>query len=975
MVGLCNEEMGMRTVDEVGVVSSASCRSSSCRTSISDRQQQPSHLPVPPYNAPPTAATAADMQQYSPRRVMSSSTSDVQSAADPCSPVVSPQQVPGSHAPPVNEWSQSLTRGSTRIVEDRLGVWAPNTAIASSMPSIPRECAGGGPGTNTCQPAAEQTISTKDWLDALHRNNVQPVSRSTDQMHAVSFNHSGGPPSLAAGSALGSLGLRAADGFMTPSRSTLAGSEESFAVSEAATSRHSLNSRESLASQNGRSESVSSKKRRVRFELQQSSVQRAPDQRQRPRSRSDKGQRTLDGQAVGTERISTVDDDIDGRTTARASGSLFSKFRRVVDGVGALLGLSKQKNNVEDSSEMQPTCNGHLPANSFDDMTEMERLATVADRVASERLHSVVLHGKLPTHNGYRAGARPHGHPELSVGDQELDNIEACLAGLSISSVSCRPPEQVPSSKQQQQQQRRDFESWGGNSSSSVSEELHHLPSNACSSYVQFMPKSTTVPCSIGNASDREHKSNCTKPSASSSMGNVVLIECQCGSGPMAGSEPMLPTANSDGSRTMVSHHPGACNSERTRVQANSHPYAEPSSVFKSAPALNSQGQAWQRSSVTAGPQQDVQVRKSTSDFSRVQEKPQPPSKVFLRSSSTSFREGLLPTPAAGVEDFRIRRQAATTNQGPHGGPMKATVPFSKQPKNSNGGMSSANATRLPPPPPPTRSFAAADVCGLSVESESETHRLMLQELSALVDNELQQNERLDLDSDVVETRQPLNLTAKCGAGISTYLDPFRVISSSTSSSKPAAVPSKTDVDAQLKSLGFDEDIWNLELDELVDGSAKKLDDDEEDSASTLTDRSGSVVTVTSMTENQLSTSTNDVVSGCGSVESVHSVDDPFPQPPKLGSTSSCSLPAISDVSEARPADADPVLPRRSSTNIPLSLTCRDDVRGRRRSPVAFSFNQLASGTTATAACSPYNSKSSGIGSLFDSGSVPNSPL
>lgn len=447
----------------------------------------------------------------------------------------------------------------------------------------------------------------------------------------------------------------------------------------------------------------------------------------------------------------------------------------------------------------------------------------------------------------------------------------------------------------------------------------------------------------------------------------------------MAGSEPTLPTANSDGSRAMVSHHPGACNSERTWAQANSHPYAEPSSVFKSAPALSSQGQMWQRSSVIAGPQQDVQVRKSTSDFSRVQEKPQPPSKVFLRSSSTSFREGLLPTAAAGVEDFRIRRQAATTNQGPHGGPMKATVPFSKQSKNSNCEMSSANATRLPPPPPPppppTRSFAAADVCGLSVESESEAHRLMLQELSALVDNELQQNERLDLDSDVVETGQPFNLTAKCTADISNYLDLSGVVSSSVSSGKPAAVPSKTDVDAQLKSLGFDEDMWNLELDELVDGSAKKLDDDEEDSASTLTDRSGSVVTVTSMTENQLSTSTNDVVSGCGSVESVHSVDEPFPQPPKLGSTSSCSLPAISDVSEARPADADPVLPRRSSTNIPLPRTCRDDVRGRRRSPVAFSFNQLASGTTATAACSPYNSKSSGIGSLFDSGSVPNSPL
>ena len=315
----------MRTVDQVGVVSNASCRISDHITSVSDRPQQASRLQVPPYHAPPTAATAADMRQYSPRRVISSLTSDVQSAADPCSPAVSPQQVPGSHAPPVNEWSQSLTRGSTRTVEDRLGVWAPNTAIASSMPSIPRECAGGGPGTDTCQSANEQTISTKDWLDALHRKNVQPVSRSTDQMHAaVSFNHSGGPPCLATGSALGSLGLRGTDGFMTPSRSTLAGSDESFAVSEAATSRHSLNSRESLSSQNGRSDSVSSKKRRVRFELQQSSVQRAPDQRQRSRSRSDKGQRTLDGQAVGTARVSTADDDVDGRTTARASGSLFS---------------------------------------------------------------------------------------------------------------------------------------------------------------------------------------------------------------------------------------------------------------------------------------------------------------------------------------------------------------------------------------------------------------------------------------------------------------------------------------------------------------------------------------------------------------------------------------------------------------------------------------------------------------------------
>ena len=674
-------------------------------------------------------------------------------------------------------------------------------------------------------------------------------------------------------------------------------------------------------------------------------------------------------------QVLTADDDAEGRTTSRASGSLFSKFRRVVvDGVGSLFGLSKQKNNVEELSSTHPTCNGHMAASLFDDMSEMERLATVADRIASERLHSAVLHGKLPTQNGYQSGSRLHGCPKPSLSVTDMENVEASFAGLSISSVRDQP-QQLPSQKQQQLLSRR------GNSSSSVSEELCRLPSSAFSSHVQFVPKSMTVPCSIGSTSDVEPPSSCRKPAASSSMGNVVLIQCQCGSRPMTESEPVLPTTNSSNtSRTVDSQlRGGAYNSDNRRMQANSQPYAE-HSVLKSAPqptTLNtSQGQVWQHSSETAAAKQDVELHQSTSDASRVREKPQPPLKLCPRPSTTSFREGLLPT-SVGVEDFRIRRQVGATNHGSQNGhgPMKATVPYLKQSNNGNY-MSRANTTRLQPTRP-TRSFAAADVCGLSTESDTEVHKLTLQELSALVDHELRANERLEMNSDVVETRQSLNPTAQCCTTVSNHVDSFGVIPSSTCSRKPA-VQSKGDVDAQLKSLGFDEAIWNVDLDEILDGD-KKLsvsDDEEEDSASTLTDCSGtgSVVTVTTMPENRLSTSpvrsgrdqlhlpndTVDAISGCGSVESVHSVDDPFCRSSKLstlGSSSSYSLPAISDVIGAMPVDGDPSHCRCCSTNIRLARTCREDVRGRWGLPVAFSFNQLASGTTAVAACSPYNSK------------------
>jgi len=966
MAGLSNEEMRMRNPDHA-----VSC-SISNSMSVSDGQQS-SRLPLPPYHCH-AAPAATDMRQDSPHHVMSWSTSDVQAVVDPQSRGICPSQ-PAPPPPPVQEWSQSLTRGSTRTADERSLMWPSSATMASSMPSIPREC---GPGGDTCQTAAEPTTSTKEWLDALH-------SRSTDQMYALSFNPAGSPHSPGAG-----LGLLGQHSSCTPSGSTLAGSDESFAVTEAS-SRHSLNSRYSFSSQNQRNYSSSSKKRHVRFDVQPTTVQGVPDQRQRSRSRSDKRQKTVGNQASGTDRSVTADDDVEGRTTPRASGSFLSKFRRVVDGVGALFGLAKQKNNVEEP-DAQPTCNGHMPASSFDDMTELERLATVADRVASERLHSAVLHGKLPTQNGYRSGCRAFSRSEPSFSDTELKNVEASFAGLNISSVRAQP--EHPATRQQQ-----DLASWcGGNSSSSVSEELCRLPSNACSSYVQFVPKSMTVPCSIGSTSDVVPPSSGRKPSASSSMGNVVLIECQCGNWPTSESGPVLPTTNS--SRVTDTQRCGPYNRQNRCVLANFHPYAEPSSVLKSVPqpaTLNSQGQMWQSSSVTDAAEQNVELRRSTSDTLRVREKPQPPPKVLLRSSTTPFREGLIPTPA-GVEDFRIRRQVGSTNHGPQSGPMKATVPFVKQPNSPDTHMSHADATGmpLPPAPPPTRNFVSADICGLSTESDTEAQRLTLQELSALVDKELEANEQLEMSSDVVETRQPLDVTAVCSTSFSNQVDSFRVVSCSTCSRKPD-VQSKDDVNAQLKSLGFDEAIWNLELDEILGGPPvgdRKLgvSDDEEDSASTLTDCSGSVVTLTTMQENRPSTSSflsandqlqpsNDVVdvaSGCGSVESVRSIDNPFSWSSKLstlGSGSSYSLPAISDVLQPRPGDTDPAHSRCSSTNIPVTRTCREDVRGQWRLPVGYSFNRLTSGTTATAVRSPYNSKSSGIGSLIDSGSVPNSPV
>ena len=970
----------MQHPEQAVVVSNASCRLSNV-ASIGERRL-PSPSPVPPCHPQPTtssaAAAAPDVRQDRTHRVISSSTSDMQSV-DCSSRVVSPQEVPVPY-PQV----QSLTRGSTRTADERLGVWASNTTMASSLPSIPRECASGA---DACQSIPEVTVNTKGWLDYVHRkNNVRSISQSADQMNAVPLTHAGdGLRSLGGGSGLGTLGRRGADGCTTPSRSTLVGSNESFAVTEVS-SRQSLNSGDSVSlqgRQNGRRDS--SKKRRVTFELQPPTVQRVPDQRLRSRSRSDKQQqRMADNQNRAADPA--ADDGVEGQPTSRASGSLFSKFRRVVvGGVGALFGLSKQKNSVDESSDTQPVCNGHMPASSFDDMTEMERLATVADRIASERLHSAVLHGKLPTQNGYRGDSRSYGHRKPSSSDPELENIEACLAGLSISSGRTQP-ERLASRKQQ------DFASWCGHKSNSVSEELCRIPSNACSSYVQFMPKSMTVPCSIAGGSAVEPPSNCKKPSASSSMGNVLTIECQCGGRLLTESEPVLPTMDSSiSSRMMVSERDGL---ENRSVRGNSHPYAEPSSAMKSASQptiLGGPSQLCQHSSVTALPKLNAELRRSASDASRVREKPQPPPKVFLRSSTTPFREGLLPT-SAGVEDFRIRRQVGAAGHGSQNGPVKATVPFLKQLHNGNSDRPVYNATRLPPPPPSTRSFATAGVCGLSVESDTDAQRLTLQELSALVDRELQANARLEMNSDVVEPQQALNPTDEFVNRILNHVDSSaEVISSSTCSRKAgAAVQSKNEVDAQLKSLGFDEGIWNIHLDEILGGSAvgdKKLgvsDDDEEDSASTLTD--GSVVTVTSTPISRRRTSpipseddrlqpSNDVVSECGSIESVHSVDDPFSvisKPSALGSSSSYSLPAISDVLET---EGDPAHPRCSSANIPVPHTCREDVRGRWRLPYAFSYNQLASGTTAAATCSPYNSKSSGIGSLFDSGSVPNSPL
>lgn len=898
------------------------------------------------------------------QRVISSSTSDMQSAVDPRSRVVCHQQVPVPQ-PQVN----SLTRSSTRAADERLAVWTPNTTMAASMPSIPRGC------VPNPQNTGEPTVNSDAWLDSLRRQNnaVQSMSQSTDRM--MSLNHTGD-----GFQSLGTLGRHSVDACMTPSRSTLVGSDESFAVSEASCSRQSLTSRGSVSSsQNGRRDSSSSsKKRRVRFELQSPSVQSVPDQRQRSRARSDKGQTTVGEPAADP----AADDHVEGRSTSRASGSIFSKFRRVV--AGALFGHSKQKNNADSSSENVPsTSSGHLRASSFEDMTEMERLASVADRIASERLHSAVLHGRLPTSNGCRGASRSYGCPDPSLGD--LDNIEAGLAGLSISSGITPQPEQLPNRKQQ------DLASWCGHGSSSVSEELCRLPSNACSSYVQFMPKSTTVPCSMGSASAIEPRNSCLKQSAFSSMGNMVVIECQCGGWPMTESEPVLPTTDSSTSSRMIGSQPGdVYSSENRLVQRCDHPYAEPSTALKSASQptmLNSHGPMYQHSSVSAAPKQEVEFRRSTSDdASAVREKPEPPPKVFLRSSSTPYREGLLPTPA-GVEDFRIRRQVAVAGHGAQNGPMKATVPVLQQLHTDN---PDRNLTRLPPPPPPPRSFAAADVRGLSTESDTEAQRLTLQKLSALVDRELRANERLEMDADLVQAIHPLNPTSDSSIGVSNHVDSFKVVSSSACGRKPAA-QSKDDVDAKLKSLGFDEAIWNIGLDEVLGGSALVAgDDDDEDSASTITDCSGSVETVTSTPRNRRRATSpiprhddrlqpsNDAVSGCGSAESIRSVDDPFSRlskPSALGTGSSYSLPAISDVRETRPADGDPAHPRCSSTNIPLPRTCREDVIGRWRLPVAFSFNQLASGTPTAATSSPYNSKSSGIGSLFDSGSVPNSPL
>ena len=916
MVALRNSELQKSNPSRV--VSSASCSLSNIPPATDRRPVHPSSVPTIHHPHPASEATDDATQ-----RAMSWSTSDVEGAPsagfrDACQSQV---PVPAPNAP-AQQWSSSLTRGSTLSpADDRLGVWA------SSLPSIPREC-------GTSGDSHEPAISTRDWLDALHRGKgAFPASRSTDQMEAVCLNPAGYPYSV------GSLGRRP-----PPSRSTLAGSSESFA---SAVSRQSLTSRESVSS---RSESAASKKRRVRFELQPpaptSAVQRVPDQRHL-RSRSDRRQKAA---------------SLEDAETRTSTGSLLSKFRRVVvDGVGSLFGLSKPKSNVDEAADVQPTSNGHLSSNSFDNMSEMERLAVVADRVASERLHSAVLHGKLPaSDSGTRGGQRLYGGRQPS---SELDSMESVFAGVSISTA--KQPQHAPAAKPQ------DLASWCTNGSSSVSAELDRLPSNACSSYVQFLPKSETVPCSVGAASN----AGCRKPSASSSMGNVVMIECHCGSGPVTGFEPLLPATN-DASRVTnnheTAHHFG---------KSNCNPYAEPSSVLSPSQTVTMNGQGHVgHTSATAASKQEVEIRASTSNATVAKGKPQPPPKVSQRSSATSFREGLLPAGSSGVEDFRIRRQTGNTNHGSRCGPMKATVPFLRQPKD---GLS-FDEIPAPPQRPPTRSFAdatAANCAALSSELDVEAApEMSLQELSALVDRELQANRRLELTPEADET------VARCGTDVSTS----RVVSSSVNSSWSPAVQSKDDVEAQLKSLGFDEDIWNLDLDGVLDGnSANASDDDDDDSASTLTDCSGSVVTVTAtppgsrrsnLREND-QTASNDVVnaiSGRGSVNSLRSVQNGGPPKPLLlGSGSSHSLPLITDALGARSVGGDPAHPRCSSTNIPVpARTCRDDARGGRRLPVAFSFNQLlSSGTTAAVVCSPYNSKSSGIGSMSDSGSMPSSPM
>ena len=221
---------------------------------ITDRRQSP----VSPYHRPTASASAA---VDSPRRFISSSTSDVQSAAvvDPRSHVICPPPPPPAQVAVPECAHSSLTRssgGAARSADERLAapVWTPvDSTMASSLPSIPRECAAN----------AEPAVSTKDWLDSLHRKKnvvaaALPVSRSTDRMsYGVSLNPAGGG-GLARHSAAAAVG-----GFSTPGRgSSLAGSNESFNTS----------SRQSLTSVS----SHDKKPRHVRFELQPTTIQRAP---------------------------------------------------------------------------------------------------------------------------------------------------------------------------------------------------------------------------------------------------------------------------------------------------------------------------------------------------------------------------------------------------------------------------------------------------------------------------------------------------------------------------------------------------------------------------------------------------------------------------------------------------------------------------------------------------------------------------
>ena len=807
----CNGEMHPDHSSSLINITSSTARDHPLPSPVS-QQQLPYHHPYQP-------TTSSSANSWTTHRAISSSTSDMQSAADPR--VVSPhysQQVPAATTTP---HIQSLTRGSTRLGGTEEGLGQPGVSgsssgpgaspMASSMPSIPRECNGAPAGSETV------AINTRGWDDSLRRrniNNVHSMSRSTDQM-------------VAASSAMGAAGHE----WSTPSRSTLVGSSvESFTSANAATS-----SQQSLDSTNSGG-SAASKKRRVRFELQPTSAatrQRDPDpQRQRARSRSDRQRRT------------TVGDQA-------PSGSLFSKFRRVVvDGVGSLLGLSKKNVDDDDDSvencsqapvpghplQTAAACNGGHHYSSFEDMTEMERLATVADRIASRRLHSAVLHGKLPsTSNGYRGNPRrlyfSHAEPPTSASsDLELRNIEDCFAGLSISSGS----EQLPGRKQ-------DFAPWCGRGSASVSEDLCRIPSNTCSSsYVQFMPKSMTVPCSMASNSSTDSAfsavvpptTDCQKPStASSSMGNVVVIECQCGGQPMTESVIFSTTDSSSASRSMVASPDDVYSSRNSFVRANSHPYAEPSAMVKSVSqpmTLNYRCQ--DQTSVPAVPGQEVaELRRSTSDVAKVRSEkpPQPPPPKVLppRSSTTGFCEGLLPTPViAGVEDFRIRRQVGWTNAKGHGsqhGPVKATVSFLKQQQFHNG-VDSDRSMRPPPPPPPTRINSTG--AGLSTaKSDSDSRRLTLQEVSAMVDRELRANEHLeDINSHIDESQQRQPTTQPTNRVLHHAPDSSRAVFSGAS--KPAAFQSKNDVDARLRSLGFDETIWNIPLEEILLGKRSGSD-------------------------------------------------------------------------------------------------------------------------------------------------------